>query len=407
MEPTEPTELEKLLMHAEKLSNLMDPQPWVTLAEKLSKASPPDTSKDNVTHLCAVYYRHGQQRQISSYLGSDQQELVTETVDFLEKFMKARGQWGYIEKQLWYTRGDYYIGIDINYYGNRPASTYAVTPQFHKDTGGNNIFVNLIFDNKGPIEATEWFVDIAEPSDRRTEWQAKLLPPEHLRELAALRKVLRDKHADKTSQVVVKGGVLEDPNIYLAWVDDLIWHATPSQSKRIAYSKEAAIAAWEQFQGSGYYQDPTTGATITFYEVVATMAEEPTTAVAEWLRSRKKRVQDIDYELGYHAWQALYLGEDGRRTYTSDATKRAAKPPWKLVGEIPTAIEQDKRLGASSAVIKEVPPLLSGLTRANSTDNLRLTEVAAQNRGKPRTFIRTWVRILRKDDPDEYPPGTY
>jgi hypothetical protein len=113
-----------------------------------------------VAHLCTVYYAHGKTRVVHKL--EDAQwapNQIKPAVDFLEKFMGANRQWDYLEGQKWYIEADYVIAIDVNYYPDR--SGFKAYPEFHKDTGGNNIFVNLIFDNKNDIEATEWFADLA------------------------------------------------------------------------------------------------------------------------------------------------------------------------------------------------------------------------------------------------------
>lgn len=167
--------------------------------------------------------------------------------------MTANNQWGYLKKQPWYQNRKYVIGIDVNYYPNRAQKSYRLAPQFHKDTGGNNIFVNLIFANQNPIEATEWFVDVEDPGSVRAAWQEKLLPKEHRDELASLRLYLKGRRADQQDQLKVEGGVLEGKNICASWVDDLIWHATPSLTERIVYTAEIAKADYKDANALAVY----------------------------------------------------------------------------------------------------------------------------------------------------------
>ncbi|HEY4459348.1 MAG TPA: hypothetical protein VGN81_33860 [Pseudonocardiaceae bacterium] len=55
---------------------------------------------------------------------------------------------------------------------------------------------------------------------------------------------------------------------------------------------------------------------------------------------------------------------------------------------------------AGSKTIYEPPALLSRLRRANSFKNVQeeLAKVRELNKGKPRAFVRTWVRILSSTD---------
>ena len=76
--------------------------------------------------------------------------------ELLEPFMTRNGQLPYIRGQEWYTLGRAVVDVSVNFYNNRPATAAL---GFHKDTAGDNLFVNLIFNNKKPILATEWTVD--------------------------------------------------------------------------------------------------------------------------------------------------------------------------------------------------------------------------------------------------------
>ncbi len=400
-------------MKAQPLAKLgVNEGTWINLAARLKKTFPWNTDKDEVIHLCAAYYAHHKKPQISSYAYFYEarcdkaafDELTNDTVTFLKEFMDVEGQWGYIEQQGWYMDGEYVIGIDVNYYPNRSNPKYTLSPLFHKDTGGNNLFVNLMFDNTQPIEATEWFVDVQPPSGKRTEWQQKLLPPAHLRELESLRKDLQTSGEYNSPRV--HGGVIKGNNVYVSWVDDLVWHATPSLSERIVYSEAAAVAAWSSIRlafhigGTFSFRNQNRTVQMNPVELLGTMADEPETALCKWLTSQGKQVQDLDYELAVAAWAALYNDDDdGSARFTRDAHLRGMSP-WRLIGQVSQAITTDARLdqGDNKApTISETPAGLSKVRRANSVDRDELKSVRAANKDVPRSFVRTWVRILPKD----------
>jgi hypothetical protein len=361
------------------------------------------TAKYNPGYLCIAYYGYQQEPHIFSYAGNYQlpaenrpefDRLGVDTVAFLKKFMDARGQWRYIESQDWYKNHEYVIAIEVNYYGNRSGQAYTMSPLFHKDTGGNNLFVNLIFDNKKPIEATEWFVDVQEPSGKRAEWQKTLLPEAHLKDLAALRRQLQESGEYATPKV--NGGVLEGENIYVSWVDDLVWHATPSLNKRIAYTADAAIEAYTLISiGLKEGKTFTQGAVrIHPVELLATIADEPNSRLAKWLATEQKRIQDLDFELARTAWLALY--EPNAAGFSKDVKLRGEKP-WHMVGDVAQSISRDARLDKpdlKAPTIEETPAGLSMVRRANSLDKGRLQETAEANKAVPRSFIRTWVRVI-------------
>ncbi|MFC0546215.1 hypothetical protein [Kutzneria chonburiensis] len=297
-----------------------------------------------------------------------------------------------------------------------------MTPQFHKDTGGNNIFVNLVFDNANPIEATEWFVDVEEPGGLRAKWQERLLPAEHRKELADLREYLRLHRDEQRSLLEVQGGVLEGRHICVSWVDDLVWHATPTVNQRYEYHAADAIADYAASTRaatflattvlpdrsvSNYYDYSrltyrSTGKNydIHLVELVGTIADEPGTALVTWLTTAGKRQQDIDCDLAVTAWMALYAND--RKTFENDVALRD-KTSWRLTGGTAEAIAYDDRLAKDPSVgeaitTNEQPVGLAKIRRANSAGSeefkKRLADVAAANASVPRRFIRTWVRIL-------------
>lgn len=395
--------LDSLLMKTGPLEGLVEKhETWTLIAENLksvfltyilnlSKAE----QAEYVAQLCTVYYAFKGNRFITRLDDADYTTKVDDTVDFLETFMKCNGQWDYIEEQAWFTSGEYVIAIDMNYYPDR--SGYKVTPIFHKDTGGNNIFVNLIFDNQKDIEATEWFADLEQPSDKRKRWQKSLLPPSHVTELKFARDSLRKLHGAKSD---VKGGVAKGKNIYVSWVDDLVWHATPSSNRRIAFNADSAMRAYpalnKSVDGTFDHFDTVFKANVLGVEVLGTMAECSTTLLSSWLTENDDlKSQDVNLEVGRAAWKKLYSDNDAN--FRHDAQERG-KTTWKITGEYSEANAEDDRL-PGSVTMKETPVGLSGRDRANSTDENRkaIEEARLANVGVARSFLRTWVRILPAD----------
>jgi hypothetical protein len=392
--------LDSLLMNTGPLEQLVnDDKTWPLIATDLkhvfltyiqTQLKTADQA-EYVAELCTVYYAFNKNRVIKNLGDASYTTRVNDTVAFLETFMKKNGQWDYIAAQPWYTSGKYVIAIDINYYPDR--SGYKVTPIFHKDTGGNNIFVNLIFDNQNNIEATEWFADLEQPSDKRKRWQETLLPASHVTELEFARKNLRAKYGAKDA---VSGGVAKGKNIYVSWVDDLVWHATPSSNRRIAFNVDSAKRAYSMLNssvdGKFAHFDAQLNAKVLGIEVLGTMAECSTTSLYGWLTEKGLKSQDVNFEVGAEAWKKLYRGNEAN--FGHDATERA-KTAWKITGEYSEANAKDTRLLGSDSM-KETPVGLSGRDRANSTEDARkaIEEARKANVGIARSFLRTWVRIL-------------
>jgi hypothetical protein len=398
--------LAPLLMRSGSLNDLLTGQKntWPALASTMKEIYLPIQKKSNdptqyYAELFNVYYAHGEKPKVipgpeGGRLGSG----IGDTAEFLKNFMDANGQWSYIENQDWYKKGEFVIGIDVNYYPDR-SGLKDVQPAFHKDTGGNNIFVNLIFDNKDPIESTEWFADTEQPSADRSEWQQRLLPAAYLDELDKTRKALKAQSDSTTS---VQGGVSDGPNTYVSWVDDLVWHATPTVEKRTPFSVAAAQQEYAQLNSASTaqsfaYQSDKNG-TILGVEILGTIAEADGTALHKWLVTNELSAQDINDAVARKAWQDLYSkNKGGEKTFLADAKIReTANPVWLITGQYSEANAYDKRLKDSYSV-QETPISLSTRRRANSLDTGEVQQARDANKGVARSFIRTWVRILPRD----------
>jgi len=398
--------LGSLLMQSGPLEEILkkEDNTWPEIAKKLKKSflpyqqslTTPQARAGYVAELGTAYYGPGKTAMIKEdSVNRKYTDQLPEVVKFLEKFMDANGQWDYIEKQDWFTKGEYVIGIDVNYYPDR-SEFNPDSPQFHKDTGGNNIFVNLVFDNEKDIEATEWFADLEQPSQKRASWQKKLLPKPYLDELDSTRTALQDEHG---KDAPVSGGIGKGKYTYVSWLDDLVWHSTPTDVPRLEYTADAAKSAYKNLdtalknQQAGYY-DKQLGRYILAIEVLGTMAEAEGTELHQWLKAKGLKAQDLDYQLARQAWAQLYTNSAGQKQYFQDVTKRA-ETDWRITGKLSEAIAEDPRLKGTSSM-KETPISLSTRRRVNSLLETQeaIAKVRADNKGEARSFIRTWVRIL-------------
>jgi hypothetical protein len=486
-DPDDEGTLRSLLMQTGELKNLLGGPDggWPGIAAKLSDTFMPEERDPDdeppIAKLGTVYYQPGMKGKIvADEDGVDlgKQDMLT-TIRFLNKFMNANGQWDYIKKQDWFkVGGDYAIAIDVNYYPDRTIYDES-SPGFHKDTAGDNIFVNLIFDNKSDIEKTEWFADAAEPSKKRAAWQEKLLPESHLRELARARETLRqeaEKNAKAGLDNHVDGGISKGKYIYVSWVDDLVWHATPADPRKEYTVKDSGVD-YPMFDSAYHYEQPSQtdilkaigGSPATFLhdllqennlvvgniddamteeimekvygdedgavdydndvkaspaeemlanrktqlnaarrgvEILGTIAELEGTHLNTWLRDQEPslRAQDLDQVLAKVAWQKLYEGNEGRARYDEDVEKRATDGPWRVTGGPSEAVAEVRYLPDSSS-LKELPRDLSKRRRRASLDYKEILKLRKANEDVPRTFLRTWVRLVRKDSDEAQEVG--
>lgn len=383
--------LDSLLMTTGELSELIpDTLPWTALAAELRTKYLTNGRYSPLATLCTVY--HDARVQTGPLIhgpgGVATDDLTRRVVEFVRAFMTANGQLPYLEHQPWYRNGEHVVAIDLNYYPDRTWATE--TLMFHKDTGGNNVFVNLIFDNKLPIPATEWFADLADPGTARSAWQAKVLPPAHLAELVAVRERLRlGEHATGH----VHGGVTKGTNAFVSWVDDLIWHATPTTTTRTEFTLAIAERAHTALGTNFYYRDEETSAVVLGMELINTIAECENTALRRWMTSNGLEPRHLDNNKSWDAWQALYHGTANRSKFLADVTERA-RTDWRILGGTAEAIAKDTNLEGGGVVVGETPAGMSGRRRANSLDPGPVEEAREANKDVPRSFIRTWVRVL-------------
>jgi hypothetical protein len=196
--------------------------------------------------------------------------------------------------------------------------------------------------------------------------------------------------------------VSPDLYAYVSWVDDLVWHSTPNGNKRTEYSAAHAERAYPTLQetlaDSFEYTDPQLGVTILGAEILGTMAEVRGTHLSTWLKSKGLRMPDLGFETSRQAWRELYNGTEGRALFLQDAETRSLIP-WRITGQYSEANALDDRL-AESGSIDEPPVGLSRLQRTNSREDVQeqLKKAREAGKDKPRAFIRTWVRVLRKED---------
>jgi hypothetical protein len=426
-----PKTLDALLMDTGGVEKVADEKEWMSLAGELKKVfhtyltTMLPKGADYYAPLCTVYCWYGKPRTIKPLARKDAfdakhakyrdtnldealEKKITAAADaFVNNLMNGNGQWAYLLSQDWYRNGDYVVAIDINYYPDR-AGSYKIYPSFHKDTGGNNIFVNLVFDNDSEIEATEWYTDLDLPSTKRQTWQDGLLPTAHVKALEAARAALTETAKEKAKSgkpEYVNGGTSDKKNTYVSWVDDLVWHATPVGQGRIRIANKAATdylhEKLEACYDNGFaYFDAKVNSDIHGLEIIGTMSELPGPYLADWLTKNVPRIQDITEELAKKAWGELYRGSAGKTRFDKDVEKRLTAR-WAITGVLSEANAFDPNLkDKKSESVIETPQRLSLLERTNSDPNMKekLARIALANKGKTRSFIRTWVRILKKDD---------
>jgi Domain of unknown function (DUF4157) len=338
----------------------------------------------------------------------------------LSDFMRKNGQLPYIERQRWFTEREAKIEIDINFYPERGSNAEL---SFHKDTAGDNLFVNLIFNNDKEMLATEWIEDLLDPLKIKRLEMEKLLPPGMIAEIKAAREAMLAGHHAIEGAGTIRGGIAGSA-AFVSWVDELAWHATPSaKRRRFVKTKptmyDLLLDPWDYWAGNK----------VAIHGALLYLSKLPETWIggAEWRKYRKENFEGFstDFVDDYmetvvpqnsvtdDGTEATWTGAKGSNydRHIEDVKKNALKlqrAPISLQigqelapdpGGIGT-LEFNKRTGIrskSKGDKRRTQRANSVIVRGRNTE-VKFADLlrAAANYPK-RSFLRTWVRIHRLD----------
>ncbi|NEO86043.1 MAG: DUF4157 domain-containing protein, partial [Spirulina sp. SIO3F2] len=127
------------------------------------------------------------------------EELRNEVQVFLHNFMEGNGQLKYITDSSWYQNGTAQVEVDVNFYADRPYEETGLG--VHKDTGGSNLFVNLIFANESEVPATEWTFAGEKPSEEKQKRIAELMHPNVWEEIEQAREIAINQSPEKQTKI--------------------------------------------------------------------------------------------------------------------------------------------------------------------------------------------------------------
>ncbi len=98
------------------------------------------------------------------------------------------------------------------------------------------MFVNLIFNNKNPQQATEWIEDLRWDAKKKRKALRVNLPDAERTNIRDTRTGLANRSYTLEGRGTVRGGV-SGPATFVSWVDELVWHSTPAPISRTGYYK--------------------------------------------------------------------------------------------------------------------------------------------------------------------------
>ena len=297
---------------------------------------------------------------------------------FLKNLMVANGQMDYIRTRDWYVNGTHGVEVDINYYVNRAFGT--APAYWHKDTGGGNLFVNLIFTNAQPIIGTELTADTRKMTDKKAKSLVANLGNEQTGEIEKTRsELLKSKWATGIHSPLL-------PNqAYVSWVDELFWHSSPFMGNRAKWTSKMAtqvmLGDWVDPEPFFKTETPTT------YEAMVVIAATPDTFLRKLVPDGDLSKLDIDLARELHSDTNTYNEEmievDIRKVQWGEHKLNDAFG-HEQDGEDPRVVRPAITLIAPSG-IEGRPRALS-----NAEERDKLPKVG---NAQGRNFIRTWVRV--------------
>jgi hypothetical protein len=314
---------------------------------------------------------------------------------FLMGFMRANGQLAYIQSKKWFREGIYRVVIEINFYPSRGFDEKTSVLGVHKDTDSRNLFVNLIFNNPTSMPGTEWTMDESLPDQQRLKELRDHIPENEIENIKAAKAAMDRLPPATPGRSDWQGGAV-GPNSYVSWVDELIWHSTPSVQARPTFPQSQVldwfIKSSEDFE-------------LYFYEAMLIVSENTHGNIVHKLDWLKEVLTD-------------------QETWQKDAGKLRPKPDKayaELFAEIQAEIKTidwsahkvSGRAGrvevdiGKGAITKgrTVPTGIGPRPRANSVDKasmkqnsgalMEMRKGVATAKLPARSFIRTWVTLVK------------
>lgn len=325
-------------------------------------------------------------------------EDIVACAAFVRGLMQANGQLDHIRRAPWWQAGGLQVRVDMNYYHNRPLDRTSRKVGMHKDTAGDNVFVNLVFTNTAATPATEWTQDRAAIiGKKKQKMLEKGVPKSLLDEFHQAKSLLAGVEAPGKNHI--EGGVMP-AMAFVSWVDELAWHATPSLLNRLKVTKELLPQVKTWFSSPDEITSSENGPTA-FVNVLSLLhGEAPElfegTGFLDWQFSLEGGEVQQWYEKRFDGDARAKLLKRWVAVLEAGQAKRSGLVGNILDNELEDFVEVDK----SDISLEEEdealfqPTGISGRTRSNSDAKTQETVKKAADQQGLRSFIRTWVRIV-------------
>ncbi|NEO88350.1 MAG: hypothetical protein F6J87_29460, partial [Spirulina sp. SIO3F2] len=251
------------------------------------------------------------------------------------------------------------------------------------------------------------------PSEEKQKRIAELMHPNVWEEIEQAREIAINQSPEK--QTKIQGGTMSE-NTFVSWVDELIWHSTPStESRGEVTTQETAKKAVERYAERAKQEEKAPPATDEGNRVLKVLAYDEKSGFYQWLRNNYHSKQSV--QTYWHSYQ----DEDLYKVMREDIQSK--KP--EAMNAINTDLEQNpgrwggndrysmrRQVTEADAVESQKYPHATthdaihtndpwvGRARANSDpktmERIKQLKEEAIAKGEKRSFIRTWVRVEPK-----------
>lgn len=363
--------LPDLLMKQGALARLLrTPFDWHGLMGRIQKAV--GAPKKLTVPMVDVVVHPDETLEVLPYPGWNAQ-LLQDAGRLAFALVRANGQMDFIRRQPWFQDGACQVELHVMTQWGRAIDEL----RFHKDTRGEELFSNLVFRSDRRMPATEWSVDLEKmPADKRAQleqaWPAMLVD--------AIEMTREHLVAPEGAMFCIEGGVLE-PDSFVSWVDELVWHSTPSLEHRPRYTLDDAARV---------LADP--AYSLRTYDILVQIARLKGGSFARYLAANEVPVESLSGDLVGRLFEWAHTDPDCfhlRQDWLDDARAMdwRDRPRDTATGLAMVQVKTEAREGGQLLQ----PTGLEGRPRRNSH---RLQELRALPGGhEPRDMLAVFVRV--------------
>lgn len=295
-----------------------------------------------------------------------QASIGNDLAQYTLKVMQTTGQIDYL-RTSGFVGEDWSIIVEMHYYRDRPRKN----PVLHKDTLGQTLFVNLDYFNSDPDAGPEFIVN-PPPIQSHENKMATTLPEEFREDLSEVRKNLKTPTEIETLDL--------QPNQVIAFVDELIHHATPLAGNR----------------------------TVTIANLKTFLTQDPDFKNVDWTSTETTSANTETSDQAAEQWQTLkHLCASGKKKTSRPELRQAgmnddqidrlldkhAKQNYNWVH-----IDKNALTDTNTHIVLTKPsdnesesdePL-----KLKRTMSYRDTSAIQKTADKKRSFLRTWIRAV-------------